>query len=521
MSKEDFVSKVKNALINMDAYDYLMIMLFLVTLFSRIILSPHCLWIDEARELFITRNFLRTGQFTFFGEQYMQHPYMFYLLIAAAFIALGMKDAAGQIVVILLGSLIIPLIYLTGKELFNKKLGLIAAALIMSHPLFWFYSERILNDVPLLFFLTLSLYLYARSYARKENKTLYMCGVTTAMALLTKMSGVAILAVFFTHALITDKLKVFTRKKYWVTLIIFTLVFSTWMIRNYLVVGYLFPLELFIGRLTPGVHELDVEPIHYYLVNFMQFFQPPLTLLFLVGLLIMVLLRKLKKISLLLLWFVFFLALMSLQTVKVPRYILPLLPAVVLIAAIPLDVLFWVKELRKYAFLTIPTIIIALLLINHHHLNMAVPTIQRMSTGFCGLKETGEFIKQTTPKTANVMAMSNTQIHWYSDRNVVTFPSTEEDFLNYLRAGNITYLEIDDIERSSPAYIKSGGLHPFNNVIVRIPDVVFNNFDAFQLVWTYSREFNGKKQAMISIYKVNTTALQRNSTTKKMNNNIY
>ncbi len=439
----------------LELFYYRAVLLVILAFFLDLNNIQHCLWVYEGRDLFITRDFIKTGKLTYFGEPWLQHPFGFYWLLSLSFLIFGVNDFAGEIVVALLGALTGLFVYLLGKELFDKKTGLIAAVLILFQPIYWFYSNRVLNDVPVILFLTAAFYFFIRGEKRNDNRSLYISGFLFAYAMLTKMIAIAALPVVFFYLLLHKRLNFIREKKYWITLTIFIATFSIWLLYNQLTVGYLFPLELFLGRVTPGVHQLDTAPFSYFFVMFIPFLRLPLAILFFFGVGSM-LLTKFRNASLLMLWITIFFTLASLQTVKVDRYIMPIFPAVAIVGGFGLSRIF--KYLGSNKILA--QVIVGLIVIMFFYVsfNEAVSMLTRASTSFCGLKETGDYIKSISSEDDTLIAASNTQVKWYSDRNLVPFIPNQspQEFDEYVKNNSVDYIIVDIWERTAPSYIFNG-----------------------------------------------------------------
>ncbi len=429
----------------LDVYDYLAIAIVLLTFVSRIALSPHCLWIDEARELSIARNLLRTGKTTYLRSPWSQHPIMFYFLIALNFLLFGFTDFAGLLIPMTLGSLTVLLIYLIGAEMGNKKLGLIASLLLAFHPLFWFLSDRILNDVPVTFFITLSIYFFLKG--EKDDKYMWLAGISSALAVLTKVVAISLFPFYLIYLTVKRREKFLFERKYWVAFGLFFLIFSSWMLKNYLDFGYFLPLELYIGRITAGQEVLDAQPPQYYLLNLPSILRWWLFLLFTWGLFCSYL-RRFKDTFPFVLYALVFFIIISSQTVKVPRYLLPMLPPIVLVSAVGLDKLM--RDFKTSGLLLVFTI---LLFVLYSSTSEATALIRSKAKGFCGLKDVGNWLKPVIGDKG-IIAGSTMQIAWYADtNNVYGFPRNESSFDDFVKENNISFIVVDAWERTQPRYV--------------------------------------------------------------------
>ena len=93
-----------------------------------------------------------------------------------------------QILRTALFALTIVVTYHIGKELWNEKVGLVAGALLLSFPYFLTKSHLMLIDVPLAFFITLSVFAVIK--AHKNMKWWAIAIVAVFLTLFTKKTGV-------------------------------------------------------------------------------------------------------------------------------------------------------------------------------------------------------------------------------------------------------------------------------------------------------------------------------------------
>ena len=100
---------------------------------------------------------------------------LWYFLTDLAYKMFGVGDLGARFVALIFGSLSIILIFLFSKEIFNKKVGLIAAFLLAVSP--WHITETIPEmDVAVMFFVLFSMLFFVK--ALKQDKRLFFiaCG---------------------------------------------------------------------------------------------------------------------------------------------------------------------------------------------------------------------------------------------------------------------------------------------------------------------------------------------------------
>ncbi|NQV08351.1 glycosyltransferase family 39 protein [Candidatus Woesearchaeota archaeon] len=81
------------------------------------------------------------------------------------------------------------LVYLLGKEVFNKKTALISIILLIFTPLFFTHSSRTLTDIPTTVFSLLAIYFYMK------KKSLFLVGIFSSIAFLFRFPSGLILVV--------------------------------------------------------------------------------------------------------------------------------------------------------------------------------------------------------------------------------------------------------------------------------------------------------------------------------------
>lgn len=119
------------------------------------------LWPDEALYMFIGEN-LSLDPFRITdvsGRPFFQTPPLFmYLLSIISRLTGGGSIKIAHLVTVLMDTGTIILIWYIGDYLYGKEVGLLSAGLVAVNPLHVWTSTRILTDVPLVFFIYLSLY---------------------------------------------------------------------------------------------------------------------------------------------------------------------------------------------------------------------------------------------------------------------------------------------------------------------------------------------------------------------------
>ena len=147
--KERLYSFLKNK------YNIAFIVVFLIGLYLKLkFLFVDSIWPDEALYQWYGYKLLHVPSY-FFSEEFAEVVSYLPSTIMAFFNIFTNSFIAGRITILLFGLAGIILVYLLGKELKNRPVGLMAAILLSVNHLYWFIGSRTLLDVPLTTMFTL------------------------------------------------------------------------------------------------------------------------------------------------------------------------------------------------------------------------------------------------------------------------------------------------------------------------------------------------------------------------------
>ena len=140
-------------------------------------------WLDEATSGLVVRNFNLGEIITKFSPGDF-HPPLYYLILKIWSYVFGTSEIALRFPSIVFGLLTIYLVYLIGKELFNKKVGLIAGSFLTTSGLHIYYSQeaRMYSLVTLL--VSYLVYLFLKKRWFLFSIILLLIGMTDYPALL-------------------------------------------------------------------------------------------------------------------------------------------------------------------------------------------------------------------------------------------------------------------------------------------------------------------------------------------------
>ena len=135
---------------------------------------------------------------TNFDEFWLRPPMLSIIFAGSYFIYHHLFTAA--VMVALLGTLGVFFVYLLGKELFNERVGILAALLYGFSPFLVNASHWIMATMPSMTFLAISFYILLKA-TKKNNKWLYLfSGIIFTISILIRFTSIPLLAVVVAYA---------------------------------------------------------------------------------------------------------------------------------------------------------------------------------------------------------------------------------------------------------------------------------------------------------------------------------
>ena len=170
---------------------------------------------DEGRDVLVAYNILH-GHLTLLGPTssvggFFLGPIYYYFM--APFLLLFNYNPVGPAVMVaLFGIATVWLIYKFCSDLFNSKIGIIAASLYAVSPLVIAYSRSSWNPNPLPFFSLLTLYVLYKALGRNSGKLLFTVGILLGIAIQLHYLTLFLGAVVFVYVILNQ---VIDNKKQW------------------------------------------------------------------------------------------------------------------------------------------------------------------------------------------------------------------------------------------------------------------------------------------------------------------
>lgn len=393
-------------------------------------IGKESLWPDEALYMYISKSLL-SNPFAIqnlSGDPFFQNPPLFMYMLSFLFKIVGVVSTQiARSFNTILGSVTILLTYLIGKNLYGRSVGIISAALLSLNPLHWWISARILLDIPLTFFIYLSLLMMIRNCTGKSF-------IFSFASLATKYPAAPLLIVPLLN-------KARLKKNPW-----------AWTAAYFF--GLIFAIFLIALNVKTGIRWLDFLLAPFRFPDFMEIYRETFYFLtvvvcifFFIGLASA--LRR-KEFSPLIIWVILFGTarfFLPWQAFRMSRYSLPLYPGMIILAAYGgIKSYYFLKErfpTREFVIaMTFGLILVYTLCISALR-GYKVADIN--SKTFVGFKQVEHFFKNK-PADIEILTSSPRQVKYMAPHTYVhDLPSTftPEQARVLIREKGIGYILLD------------------------------------------------------------------------------
>lgn len=460
---EKRVTKIKNYFKTSHAIAFFLIISFaiIVRLYFFILVKNQPLWWDEAEYLNMAKHWA-------FGVEHLRYdvvrPVLFSLVTALLF-KISFTEFLPRIFMLFLSVASVIGVYYLGKEVYDKKVGLIACFMMSVFYLNLFLSYRLQMDIPSLTFFTFSGLFFYKYFKNNENhKALYLASALIAIGTMFKQNTAFLLLAIGIYLLITEKLSFLKKKEIWIGGLIFLVVLSPYIIWGNMKFGG-FVLTKGQGAVSPpDLLSIGFNNLYTYLISFPFYISWIFLLIFILGILSMyksflgfdILIKKgdknLKRDLFLILILITPVILISfLINHSEERYVINAFPTIFIISGfIMLKSYNKFKEKNKILILII---LIGLLgfftYFQIYSIGHANNIIKGKMYSYQEIKQAGLWLKQNSEPTDVVITQSIHQIEYYSDRKTEEFRSLEEFEALRKENSNLKYYMISLIQRSA------------------------------------------------------------------------
>ena len=160
--------------------------------------------------------------------------------------------------------------------------------------------------------------------------------------------------------------------------------------------------------------------------------------------------EQLKKYLFIFLWMIIPFLYFAFIAGQVPedRYLLYIYPAIFYSIALAIFYLYdKVKKFHKYANI-LAIIILSLIIFSSisHQLRIADNLIKTKSTSYIQFKQAGIWMEKNSDKDAKIIAAGVPQLSYYTNREVIYWPSDKEEFNHLIKQEKVKYLILSRLE---------------------------------------------------------------------------
>lgn len=335
------------------ALDIGAILLFLAVFYALWLGSYPLFTPDEGRYSEVAREMVTTGDYItprMNGVVFLDKPVLYYWLQASSIKFLGLKESAIRMWPVLIGILGCVFVYMSGRQLFNRRTGIISAIILSSSTLYYGGAHYANLDLEVATFVSITLLSFLMATQSKEsthrNRLLLSSYIFAGLAALTK----GLIGIFFpfmiigTWIILLNQWSLLKNIRLFSGIIIFLCITAPWYLlvqqANPQFFHFFFITQQFSRFLTTNTFNNQNVSWFYFPIVFLGFF--PWSVFF-----IQAMLQKVKnvlkknasyKVELfLMLWVVLIFIFFSIPRSKTIGYILPILPPLALLIGNYLD----------------------------------------------------------------------------------------------------------------------------------------------------------------------------------------
>ena len=208
----------------------------------------------------IARNFLDTGDLVQGASTRISRMPLYPLYLSACYRLVGEHNyAVPRVVQALLGSVLCVLVFAIGRMLFDPRTGLLAASVVAVYPFFVLFAGLLLTETFFTLALTLFLYLLLRLERERSGPllaTAAVAGVVAGLAVLLKPSFLLFLPFVSLVWLVVAARPARTLASIGIISLSTAVIMTPWIVRNWTITDRFVPTTLMVGiSLYEGVHE--------------------------------------------------------------------------------------------------------------------------------------------------------------------------------------------------------------------------------------------------------------------------
>jgi len=476
-----------------DPQNLILVGIILLSFFIRLyyfnLTSQQPLWWDESEYMLKAKAIAFGTPETGWWEG---RPILFSSVLSVI-LSLGFGESFIRFLLVLLSLGTVLMVYFLGKDLINKKTGLIASFLFSLFYLDLFYTFRIMTDVLSVFLGVLIFYLFFKS--EKKPKLVLWLGPLIVISFLFRFPNILFFFIFGLYVLVAKR-EVFNNKYYWITALLGLIVLVPYLVWSQVSFGD--PLHA-LNVAGSGAIQTPESGRFGIFFEYLRFFPGTYLHLILFMVLIIGLVyfldlflgfdkllvskdKELHKKLFVLIWLLVPLIYHGFFVNHAEdRYIFIIFPAIFYLIGFGSEQIYTFGKKYNKSFALV--FVVLILTVGSYQLIMHSDVIiKSRKDSYDGLKAAGLWIKDHSSAEDIILSMGRPQNTYYSERETFRIPPTAEELDQNISAWTPKYLVLSIWEKS-PEYSYSW---PENKLGISAVQAFYQGEQATTIVYEFT-----------------------------------
>jgi len=493
----------------------IIVVAFIIRMYYFFQTLDQAVWWDEGEYMLRVKHLvLNTPQSGFFQGRELFTPY-FWALIYYLF----NSETAIRFVQVIISTLTVGVTYFLGKEVYDKKIGLLASAFMGFLWLHIFFTERLLTYLyaPLFYTLALGLFWvgYNKNYENKERYLLwFFITIMIGVGIYYSIAFAAITVVLY--LLFSERLSFLKNKKLWKYFLISLPLLLLSFVPSYIVQGSIIPRLSQVGTIEATQTGAGIAGLLTYIKMMPIILLSVYLWIAIISLYLLVKLILFFDIEIIKAkemnesrkdLFMFLGALVPFAAytwlsmtaggdagASYDAWILPVFPVLFcFMSKAVFEITDWISGMLNGNMKKVFMILIGIILIwgFYGQIQFADSTIKTKEPSYYNLKPAGEWIKENTAKEDKIYSAAIPELTYYSEREIVGHDDpvtngTQSGFLKMLKENKVKYFVLTSWERSPDWIYSLPDENKLNLTVVQVyfldkemknPDVIIYRID--------------------------------------------